>query len=534
MPPIGSWPVVDIDLEIKNYRCFPDTQPARITLRDGFTSLLGVNNSGKSSLLRLFYELRDVFARASDPNMLGPAFSGSTQGFSTQGVDDYAELFSNVTDRDIEIKLHVRDTSLADPQADAVTIRLLSAAQSFTASATFAGATHTDRLSIGGDKVLHLDGSSVLNLGPYFAAFGELARSIYIGPFRNAINTGSASYYDLDVGEAFINAWNVFKTGASKSNATAAVAVTEDIRRIFDFERLDINATEDRRSLQIFIDGQPYRLHELGAGLAHFIIVMAYAATRSPTYVLIDEPEQNLHPALQLDFLTSLGSYASRGVLFATHSIGLARASSHAIYSVQRLKQGVSDVRRYETIPRLSEVLGELSYSGFQELGFSKVLLVEGPTDVTAIQQLLRLHNVDHRVVQMPLGGATLINAGSEAQLQELMRISTNIDVLIDSERTAEGEALAADRQAFVDVCQRIGLNCHVLERRALENYFTTAAVQRVKGPKYRALGPFERREDVDPVWGKAENWRVAGEMSLDDLAGTDLGEFLQHVRSTA
>ena len=58
---------MDIEITIKNYRCFPDSKPARIFLQKGFTGFVGVNNSGKSSLLKFFYEFRHLFARLSNP-----------------------------------------------------------------------------------------------------------------------------------------------------------------------------------------------------------------------------------------------------------------------------------------------------------------------------------------------------------------------------------------------------------------------------------------------------------------------------------
>jgi recombinational DNA repair ATPase RecF len=54
----------DIELSVRNYRCFGD-EPSRIRISDGFTALIGINNSGKSSLLRLPYELRRLFGLIS-------------------------------------------------------------------------------------------------------------------------------------------------------------------------------------------------------------------------------------------------------------------------------------------------------------------------------------------------------------------------------------------------------------------------------------------------------------------------------------
>jgi AAA15 family ATPase/GTPase len=44
--------LMQIDLTVKNYRCFPDSEPLRIAIRPGFTAFVGVNNSGKSSALK--------------------------------------------------------------------------------------------------------------------------------------------------------------------------------------------------------------------------------------------------------------------------------------------------------------------------------------------------------------------------------------------------------------------------------------------------------------------------------------------------
>jgi hypothetical protein len=274
------------------------------------------------------------------------------------------------------------------------------------------------------------------------------------------------------------------------------------------------------------IDGRVFRLDELGSGLSQFILVLGNVAAKNPAYILIDEPELNLHPILQVAFLTTLGSYAQNGVVFATHSIGLARAA-HSIYACRRIKQGESKMSLYERMPRLSEFLGELSFGGYRELGFDKVLLVEGLNDVTTLQQFLRLYGRDHSILVLHLGGAALINAGREAELAEIMRISADISALIDSELEAAEAELSPDRQAFVENCTKLRIKCKVLDRRAIENYFTDRAVKKIKGDKYRALAPFERLGQITPAWAKQENWRIAREMSLEELNGTDLGAFL-------
>jgi hypothetical protein len=143
------------------------------------------------------------------------------------------------------------------------------------------------------------------------------------------------------------------------------------------------------------------------------------------------------------------------------------------------------------------------------------------------VQQFLRQLRKDHLVVPLPLGGNSMINGSREAELAEMKRICADMHVLIDSERTAAGAPLARDRREFAELCARMGIPCHVLERRATENYLTDAAVKNVKGAKYRAPGPYEHLNDLPLPWSKADNWRIAGKMSISDLEGTDLGAFL-------
>jgi hypothetical protein len=154
-------------------------------------------------------------------------------------------------------------------------------------------------------------------------------------------------------------------------------------------------------------------------------------------------------------------------------------------------------------------------------------LLVEGPTDVRTIQQFLRMLDLDHKIVLLQLGGASLINAVSEIELAEIKRISSNVSALIDSERAADGDPLPADRQQFQEHCKAAGITCKVLDRRAIENYFSDEAVKALMGPKYRALGPFERFQSLSPRWGKSDNWRIARQMSISDL-DPELRRFLE------
>ena len=527
---------MDIELTIKNYRCFSDAIPARITIKRGFTAFIGINNSGKSSILKFFYEFRHLFQLLSSSAIVN-GLSGNVQAFNFPSeIMDQEEVFCNLNNRDLTIQIQLIPTDGTEEVAPLVLSKLAVIVPRVSNTWTCKMYLNDREVTAGNlswkeNHHLYRESEMVVDLSQMFKACALLGNMAYIPSFRNTINVGSSSnYYDIPVGQAFITQWNSWKTGPTKRYQESAYRVQEDIAKIFEYSQLEINASTDGQRLHMLINGKSYKVSELGSGLTQFFLVLASAAMRSsiPSFILIDEPEINLHSSLQLDFLTRLTSYASHGILFATHSLGLARASADHIYSVRRNPDGQSKVTDYDSTPRLAEFLGELSFAGYKELGFDKILLVEGSTEVRTIQQFLRWYKKEHQIVLLPMGGDQMINPEAGVQLEEIKRISDNVCALIDSERSAPGEELEARRAAFKKLCEDANIKCHVLEFRAIENYFPDYAVKKLKGDTYRALQKYEQFKDPFPKWAKSENWQIAREMAPGDLDNTDLGEFLR------
>lgn len=505
-----------------------------------------MNNSGKSTLLKFFFEFRHLFSAATNVGFLQYALQGQNQLFNlkTEGIDAN-EVCNNTNDRPIDIAVRFCNPQFgpnsALPAPDRIAFQIPRGSSVFSAvahinqidgdNAKFVG--HEFRVD---DTQLFVHDEPRAYMHHVWETFQSLANTLYIGPFRNALDFGltdhrSMPYYDLEVGQGFIAKWRDAKTGPNIKDNEVIEKLTEDIRHIFNFNKLEINASADDQTLKLLIDGKSRSLHEVGSGFAQFVIVLAHAALRKPAYILIDEPELNLHPSLQLDFLTTLGSYASQGVIFATHSIGLARSSAENIYAVRLGENNLREVCPYDNLPRLAEFAGELSFSGQHELGFDKILLVEGVTDTKTIQQFLRKFGKDHQVLVMQMGGS-LINGTpqTETQLQELKRISTSIYALIDSERATEEAPLDAPRQGFLALCENLNISCHVLKYRAIENYLNDRAVKKVFGQSHAGLGPYQKPNSANPAWPKAKNWTIAREMTREEIEGTDLGKFLSEL----
>ncbi|MEM5403897.1 AAA family ATPase [Paraburkholderia unamae] len=532
--------MIKYQFTVKNFRCFSDKNPARFSISRGMVCFLGVNNSGKSALLKMFQELRGIWS------YLG-SYSGSGGSplvdMQIVHVLDQQEIFHDRNSRPLTIEVEIVGApDRTAPDVNTVTrivligsrdriethntvswsVTYFAGKQQIENNAQAASVTGVDNTQ----SIFFVSSQGKFNLALLQEFFRILTGSLYIGPFRNAVTVGAGTHFDLQIGENFITTWHEWQNGINKKHNRAITTVTENIRRVMGFEKLSITASTQTKTLQLNIDDRPYKLNEVGAGLAQLIVVFGNALIRSPSIIFIDEPELNLHPSLQLEFLTNLASYASYGVVFATHSIGLARSAADRIYTVLNEKDG-SIVNLYEKNVSPVEMLGELSFSSFRELGAEKLLLVEGPTDVKVFQQFLRKAGKDHLVVVLPLGGNSLARGEVAHELGELLRITNNVAAVVDSEREMAGGPPIEARTEFAEVCENLGFKILLTERRATENYFDDEAVKNALGSSFSALGHFDRLSESANGWAKADNWRIAMEIDWDRLKETDLGKFI-------
>lgn len=521
-------------IEILNYRCFAGPTPAKWAfLGDGLTSFVGPNNAGKSTFLRLIYEFRGFFSNIATQGTLITWTIAGNIGIGLTDIEDVAELPSVGTDGPVIVDFCIDGVKTQE----LCRLRLIMDRESRAWNMEMwhswppqkvAGLQRTDPPQMAVES-----GRSQLQARPFCDWVNLLAqKTMYIPAFRNLINQGGGTYYDIVVATEFIKLWDNWKNGGEVKNRRAILAVEDDIQSIFGFKEFEVNATPGKETFNIIVDGRTERVRELGAGISQFIMVLGNVAIKRPELLLIDEPELNLHPALQQRFLTALSKYAKH-VIFASHSMGLARTAEH-VYSITRNESDTSsEIKPLPATRSYAELLGEMGFSAYREVGFEQVMCVEGITDVKTIQEFLRRLNLDNKVVVIPLGGGSFITAGREQELAELKRISPQVAVLIDSERKNATDALGADRAAFVESCEKLGFNVHVTDRRATEHYFPETAVQRALGTNYHALEPYEDFDVCPHKWAKSDNWRIAEKMTLPELMATDMGVWLADLAST-
>jgi ABC-type cobalamin/Fe3+-siderophores transport system ATPase subunit len=518
-------------IKLYNYRCFDDKNPGVLEIRPGFSAFVGTNNSGKSTLLRAIRELTQLFGLLRDSDSLVKLARQEPSGFAYQDTEDTEEIFYDQNDGPIVVEI-LCPTGKEDELS---VLRLEASRQTKGWTATFAtGAsasaiTTSDVRQYGPTFVNSAGGRQAVSFDNMRALGSLLGSTVYIPAFRHAISgaTGTVAG-DLLLGADFLNTWAAWQTGSVKWQRQKILQIVEDIRAMFGFDQLVVQPAAGNATLQVLINGKDYRLRELGAGLTQFLLVLATVAIKKPKIVLIDEPELNLHPTLQQEFLTAIAGYSGYGVMFATHSLGLARSAADHLYAVRRIGT-CSSVHAWETAPSVAELLGELNYSTYRETGQARVLCVEGLHDVRPVQQLLRLLRAESSTLVVQGGGDQLCTDAGVAMIADLQRLAQHVYVLLDSERTSVGGEPKASRTWFAAAAAGIGVRVHLTDRRALENYLPEAAVQRVFGPGIHALTEFEGH---DGRWPKRENWRIAREIQATEIEDNDLIQFIREVIS--
>ena len=370
-------------------------------------------------------------------------------------------------------------------------------------------------------------GFNIGRLDEILSALKILTRCLYYPAVRHVTAftpdvSSDSKYYDVYTGKPFIEQWASRALGEGKLSTQKVEELVEELRRIFRFERLSIQADQGHRELLVIANGKSSRLSELGTGLAQFILLLGNIGFAEPSYVLIDEPENNLHPSLQLDFLNAIAARASEGTIFATHNLGLARQAADHILACNQRSTGCV-ISPFHKTDDLAHLIGELSFGRSDFAPARKLLLVEGQTDVLTMQNFLAAFGKEHHFAIISLGGKDGIHSSRKQELQQMEALGIKVVAIIDSEKTSPADRLPTDREGFLAVCRTLNISCHVLERRAVENYFTQRAIDQVLGLGFKALDHYEPPNR----WSKKKNWRIAREMLKSEVEATDLGQFL-------
>ena len=333
-----------LSIKIRNYRNFNEASPIELKIKNGITFILGVNNIGKSNLLRIFYEFKEYFSYS-------PIKSGETHhrlggSFKETVSSEICSQGSN--NRFIEI--------------------VINNSNAYKIVFTPRGERGEDYNQV--NLHLEINSKSVeeISLGDLGMIADIFNNSIHLGSHRTPFFSKNKNrLYNMSNADSFVSQWDSWSKGTVQQRRSIKELV-KDIKDILGFSELNINTDEET----IFITNEDgaFRLDELGAGISHVVMSLANTTFYEPAFILIDEPENSLHPRLQEAFVQALSSRASKGLIATTHSMSLARSIGDHIYTLTKRLDGLTpkyDLSNYREHSHkdISRMVLELGYSRF-------------------------------------------------------------------------------------------------------------------------------------------------------------------------
>jgi putative ATP-dependent endonuclease of OLD family len=198
-------------------------------------------------------------------------------------------------------------------------------------------------------------------------------------------------------------------------------------------------------------------------------------------YLLFEEPGNWLHPGAERKMLETLKEIADEGgkILISTHSqVFIDRKEEGNMYLVRR-EDGESDYEKIEE--EAFRAVEEIGARNSDLLQSDFVIYVEGPSDAQIIKEIgSHLDGWDsNNITVQYLGGTGNLKY---CEPEELRKINRKLAFLLDSDRKEKGDSPNSTAEDLKESCEKLGIDCKILERRSIENYFSSDAVAQVFG----------------------------------------------------
>ena len=265
---------------------------------------------------------------------------------------------------------------------------------------------------------------------------------------------------------------------------------------------------------------------DCGLGLSDILVMITFALDSDCTLMLIEEPENHLHPEMQKKFLYFIKTIKSKQFILSTHSNVFLDPSivDKIFYIYFSTNTMVSD----ET--SRSEILYNLGYSVADNLVADLVVLTEGPTDIPVLNTIFDWMGLrdKYNIRLWPLGGGIM----SQLDLS-IFKERNNVFALIDSD---PGSSVVRTR--FERNCEEHGIKCHRLKRYALENYFTISAIRNAIPDIPEIITEILPDKSINEQIGRKEqnikikNHKIIKFMSIKDIENTDFFAFFMEIKN--
>jgi len=262
-----------------------------------------------------------------------------------------------------------------------------------------------------------------------------------------------------------------------------------------------------------------------GLGLHDLLVILYYSICSTNDVILIEEPENHIHPDMQRKLLFFLNEIENKQFIISTHSnIFLNDNLVDKIMFAQ-----FQDEIKVEDVTNKARVLNNLGYTVYDNLVSDLIILIEGPKDKPfIIEFLIKLGLYEKYEIKIWAMGGDIMDQHDLTVFKQ----NHHVIALIDNDPKSR-----KIRSRFLKNCRDLSIDVTKLKRYSLENYVTVDALKKVFPNEMQGFN-----SDIDPK-KKLENQIgfsikknlgiIAKEMENKDIEGTDLYDFFIKIPSS-
>lgn len=288
----------------------------------------------------------------------------------------------------------------------------------------------------------------------------------------------------------------------------------------------EIMNRQDELGRHVYISQNKHEqpLYRSGSGIANVLyicarVLQAVRHDQTTGVIIIDEPEAGLHPDLHRRLMALAAQvYRDHAIqwIMGTHSpyLLLETLGADDRVSMTRLDEGRTVLQPIESANQLAELYEAIGFYLPSVLSSRGVIFVEGATELEFLKELLPRLGVSldkQRLVISPIGGNAII---SQVEPEDLSRIHPNILVILDSELEGPDDVLETSRQRYLD---SKALQCWIgLSTRDLENMYPVSVLAEVTAcAQTPVITPFMKYQQMTEALEKAGAQRMFKKVEL-------------------
>ena len=501
------------DIKIGNYRCFSEPQ--------GFSSwgdvnlIIGRNNSGKSRLL-------DLVRYLCDPASM--AFATPT----------YIEIVGELEEQDLRPHFPA-NYSGGDIQGN-----------HWDFGSSFIGKTLRYRFLGNSISLVEVEAQVQEKIKPRFQSVASMLDSplrgktfVHIAAERSIASESVSSGWIEPNGQGATGVIQRYLSNSELPSELVEVQLLRELNSIFEpdnkFSRILVQKQpNDRWEVYLEEVGKGrIPLSASGSGLQTVMLILLNLHTvpegagtpKGDLVLAIEEPENNLHPALQRRLLSYLQNHSTENgsrFFITTHStvaIDQFVGQQNARLFHVRHDGKFAKVSSVEAYADGHEILRDLDVRASDLLQSNGIIWVEGPTDRLYINKWIdlassgRLREGTHYQCVF-YGGKLLSHLSASGDLSvrkeliDLITVNKNAAIVIDSDRRIEKGRLNATKSRISTEFDSIGAMVWVTKGREIENYLH-ADVVRGLFPS-TAVIPDRLDSVMDWVWSDKKRKKIA------------------------